>query len=72
LQGPLVLPKGGGTESETLETLTVDIQSISNSIKARAKSGCVTDACIAGRPVRFGLLSHGIAISRDMLTISRE
>jgi hypothetical protein len=32
----------------------------------------VTDACIAGRPVRFGLLSRGIAISRDMLAISRE
>jgi hypothetical protein len=32
----------------------------------------VTDACIAGRPVRFGLLSRGIAIARDMFTISRE
>jgi hypothetical protein len=32
----------------------------------------VTDACIAGRPVRFGLLSRGIAIARDMFAISRE
>jgi hypothetical protein len=34
--------------------------------------GYVTDACIAGRPVRFGLLSRGIAIARDMFAISRE
>jgi hypothetical protein len=32
----------------------------------------VMDACIAGRPVRFGLLSRGIAIARDMFAMSRE
>jgi hypothetical protein len=45
-----------------------------------ARGGCtliefaclVTDACIAGRPVRFELLSRGIAIARDMFAISRE